>query len=49
MQLRQYLKDYGLAMYKIPDRIEFIEQFPYTAFGKIDKKVLRQHVQSEAI
>lgn len=49
MQLRQYLKDYGLAMYKIPDRIEFIEQFPYTAFGKIDKKVLRQHVQSEAV
>lgn len=48
MQLRQYLKDYGLATYKIPDRIEFIEQFPYTAFGKIDKKVLRQHAQSEA-
>ncbi|TVT81655.1 (2,3-dihydroxybenzoyl)adenylate synthase [Acinetobacter colistiniresistens] len=49
MQLRQYLKDYGLATYKIPDRIEFIEQFPYTAFGKIDKKVLRQKVQSETV
>ena len=44
MQLRQYLKDYGLATYKIPDRIEFIEQFPYTAFGKIDKKRLRQQL-----
>lgn len=44
MQLRQYLNSYGLATYKIPDRIEFIEQFPYTAFGKIDKKVLRQHL-----
>lgn len=49
MQLRQYLKDYGLATYKIPDRIEFIEQFPYTAFGKIDKKVLRQHLQTETV
>lgn len=38
MSVRQHLKDYGLATYKIPDRVEFIEQFPYTAFGKIDKK-----------
>ena len=44
MQLRQYLKDYGLATYKIPDRIEFLEQFPYTAFGKIDKKCLRNRL-----
>ena len=40
LNLRQYLKDYGLAHYKIPDRIEFIQHFPYTAFGKIDKKTL---------
>lgn len=44
MQLRQYLKDYGLAAYKIPDRIEFIDHFPYTAFGKIDKKSLRKQL-----
>lgn len=49
MKLRQYLKDYGLATYKIPDRIEFIEQFPYTAFGKIDKKVLRKQVEAEVV
>ena len=40
LNLRQYLKDYGLAHYKIPDRVEFIQHFPYTAFGKIDKKTL---------
>lgn len=40
LMLRQYLKDYGLAQYKIPDSIQFIEHFPYTAFGKIDKKTL---------
>lgn len=41
MQLRQYLQQYGLATFKIPDRIEFLDQFPYTAFGKIDKKQLK--------
>lgn len=44
MQLRQYVQQYGLATYKIPDRIEFVEDMPYTALGKIDKKVLRQRL-----
>ena len=44
MQLRQYVQAYGLATYKIPDRIEFIEDMPYTALGKIDKKALRQRL-----
>lgn len=44
MQLRQYVQHYGLATYKIPDRIEFVEDMPYTALGKIDKKALRQRL-----
>ncbi|WP_353142543.1 (2,3-dihydroxybenzoyl)adenylate synthase [Acinetobacter pragensis] len=44
MQLRQYVQQYGLATYKIPDRIEFVEDMPYTALGKIDKKALRQRL-----
>lgn len=44
MQLRQYVQAYGLATYKIPDRIEFVEDMPYTAFGKIDKKALKQRL-----
>ena len=44
MQLRQYVQAYGLATYKIPDRIEFVEDMPYTALGKIDKKALRQRL-----
>ncbi len=47
MSVRQHLKDYGLATYKIPDRVEFIEQFPYTAFGKINKKRLRQQLETK--
>lgn len=48
MQLRQFLHDYGLATFKIPDRIEFIDQFPFTALGKIDKKILRQSLLEKA-
>lgn len=44
MQMRQYVQAYGLATYKIPDRIEFVEDMPYTALGKIDKKALRQRL-----
>lgn len=45
MFVRRYLQEYGLATYKIPDRVEFISHFPYTAFGKIDKKTLRAQFQ----
>jgi len=49
LQLRQYVQHYGLATYKIPDRIEFVEDMPYTALGKIDKKALRQRLAAEHI
>ncbi|MFU8927127.1 (2,3-dihydroxybenzoyl)adenylate synthase [Acinetobacter puyangensis] len=44
MQLRQFVQQHGLATFKIPDRIEFVEKMPYTALGKIDKKILRKQV-----
>ena len=49
MQLRQYVQHYGLATYKIPDHIEFVEDMPYTALGKIDKKALRQRLAAAHI
>lgn len=49
MQLRQYVQHYGLATYKIPDHIEFVEEMPYTALGKIDKKALRQRLAAAHI
>lgn len=39
--LRQYLMGLGVAEYKLPDRVRFIEAMPLTAVGKIDKKKLR--------
>ncbi|MFE6133250.1 (2,3-dihydroxybenzoyl)adenylate synthase [Streptomyces sp. NPDC056437] len=39
--LRRYVRERGLAAYKIPDRVEFVETFPSTGIGKVSKKDLR--------
>ncbi|MET9667998.1 (2,3-dihydroxybenzoyl)adenylate synthase [Streptomyces sp. NPDC006475] len=39
--LRRFVRDRGLAAYKVPDRVEFVEAFPSTAIGKVSKKDLR--------
>ncbi|UTV30751.1 (2,3-dihydroxybenzoyl)adenylate synthase [Photobacterium atrarenae] len=39
--LKRFLRDLGIADYKIPDKIAFSEALPKTSVGKIDKKVLR--------
>ncbi|KDR90643.1 AMP-binding protein, partial [Agrobacterium tumefaciens] len=39
--IRQHLAGLGVADYKLPDRVRFIEAMPLTAVGKIDKKRLR--------
>jgi 2,3-dihydroxybenzoate-AMP ligase len=41
-ELRIFLKNRGIASYKIPDRFELINAFPYTPLGKVSKKDLRQ-------
>lgn len=45
--LLTYLESKGLATYKIPDRIEWIEEFPETALGKVNKKQLRNIIQEK--
>lgn len=37
-ELKNVLRERGIAAYKIPDRIEFIESFPQTGVGKVSKK-----------
>ncbi len=46
-RLITYLESKGLATYKIPDRIEWIEAFPETALGKVNKKQLRVIIQEK--
>ncbi|MFJ6581194.1 (2,3-dihydroxybenzoyl)adenylate synthase [Streptomyces sp. NPDC091368] len=39
--LRRFVRERGLAGYKVPDRIAFVDAFPTTGVGKISKKDLR--------
>ena len=43
-QLKLHLRSRGLAEYKIPDRIEFVDSLPLTAPGKVAKQVLRERL-----
>ena len=47
-QLAAFLRSRGLATYKVPDRIQFIEALPRTAVGKISKQRLRDIAASSA-
>lgn len=43
--LRKYLREMGVADFKLPDRFEMVTSLPVTPVGKIDKKRLRQDIQ----
>jgi non-ribosomal peptide synthetase component E (peptide arylation enzyme) len=43
-ELGSYLKEYGLAKFKWPERIEVVDTFPLTASGKLSKQSLREMV-----
>ncbi|GAB3441645.1 (2,3-dihydroxybenzoyl)adenylate synthase [Streptomonospora sediminis] len=39
-QLREALRVRGIADYKLPDRLEIVDELPLTGLGKVDKKAL---------
>lgn len=39
--IRRLVRERGVAAYKIPDLVEFVEAFPQTGIGKVSKKGLR--------
>ncbi|MFJ1836705.1 MULTISPECIES: (2,3-dihydroxybenzoyl)adenylate synthase [unclassified Streptomyces] len=39
--IKRFVRERGLAAYKVPDRVEFVDVFPQTGVGKISKKDLR--------
>ena len=45
--LTRFLRERGLAQYKIPDRIEFVNEFPFTGVGKVNKRVLRERIAAQ--
>lgn len=43
-EVKDYLLGQGLAMQKMPERLEIVDELPTTATGKIQKHVLRQMI-----
>ncbi|MFE9191805.1 AMP-binding protein [Micromonospora sp. NPDC007208] len=42
--VRDYLEEFGLARFKWPERIEFVDALPRTPIGKISKQWLREDI-----
>jgi non-ribosomal peptide synthetase component E (peptide arylation enzyme) len=41
-ELIEYLLGLGMAKFKLPERLELVDDFPLSAFGKVSKKVLME-------
>ncbi|MFI9237765.1 (2,3-dihydroxybenzoyl)adenylate synthase [Streptomyces sp. NPDC053079] len=39
--VKKFVRERGLAAFKVPDRVEFVDAFPQTGIGKVSKKDLR--------
>jgi 2,3-dihydroxybenzoate-AMP ligase len=47
-ELVAYLRDRGLARFKLPERLEAIDDFPLSKFGKVAKNILGQIAAARA-
>lgn len=45
--LKAFVRGRGLAEFKVPDQIVFVEAFETTAVGKVSRKVLRQQLRGQ--
>lgn len=41
-ELKKFVRARGVAEYKVPDRVEFVAEFPTTGVGKISRRELRR-------
>ncbi|MCA8295566.1 AMP-binding protein [Burkholderia sp. AU30198] len=48
-ELGAFLKEYGLAKFKWPERIEVVDSFPLTASGKLSRQSLREMVARQVV
>ncbi len=49
IQLKTWIRERGLAEYKVPDQFVFVANFQTTAVGKISRKELRAALRSELL
>ncbi|GAA2889732.1 2,3-dihydroxybenzoate-AMP ligase [Actinoplanes cyaneus] len=47
-EVRTYLRERGLAAYKIPDRVRVLDAFPVTGVGKVSRRELRAALRATA-
>lgn len=45
--LIDYLKNQGIAQFKLPERLLIVDSFPLSPFGKVSKKALATHAAAE--
>jgi 2,3-dihydroxybenzoate-AMP ligase len=43
-QVREAMHSRGVAKFKLPERLELIDELPVTKVGKVDKKALRADI-----
>lgn len=43
-ELTAFLRERGMAGYKLPDRLEIVDSFPMTTVGKVSKKALEKQI-----
>lgn len=48
VEIRRFLREQGVADFKLPDRVECLAALPLTPVGKVDKKQLRQTLAERA-
>ncbi len=47
-ELVEYLKGKEIARFKLPERLELLDDFPVSTFGKVSKKTLAEVVGKRA-
>ncbi|MFE9767618.1 (2,3-dihydroxybenzoyl)adenylate synthase [Streptomyces sp. NPDC005808] len=45
--IKRFVRERGVAAYKVPDLVEFVDVFPQTGIGKVSKKQLRSTAVAE--
>ncbi|MFE7932300.1 (2,3-dihydroxybenzoyl)adenylate synthase [Streptomyces sp. NPDC057456] len=43
--VKRFVREFGVAAYKVPDLVEFVDAFPHTGVGKVNKKQLRSSAE----
>ncbi|GAA2491441.1 (2,3-dihydroxybenzoyl)adenylate synthase [Streptomyces thermolineatus] len=46
-EIVRFVRGRGLAAFKVPDRVEFVDAFPSTGIGKVSKKDLRAAIAAQ--